>query len=300
MRPGMKIPALCYWDYTQDSEELTGNHKNITEMKKTMLLMLFTLFSVTGALGQSYYGEWRREHSNELHCKVWQSGPKLREEMMEKGTKTIAIMRKDSLKVYMLNPEKKTCIVLPVKNINTSDLLGLDVEETGSTEREFLRSEIFEGYPCKVYRITRRSTSKVKALEALGENVSESSVSWYEWICDNLKTPNNNGCVKHDNTIYTLDRCIVLRNRQEGPQPESLFEVPDGYTITSLPEGGLMEMFTGKSRQENEKNAKEGADKAKAGMDEISKKLNDLNNSSSEEEKIKKALEMLGGSTKKK
>lgn len=270
-------------------------------MKKIILLMLCSLFGVVVVHGQSYYGEWRREHSNELVNKIWQSGQKARIEHKEKGKDAIIIMRKDSLMVYMLNPEKKTCMAMSVKNINTSDLLGLEVEETATTERKYLRSEVFEGYPCKVYHIIRRSKGTVKALSAFGEESEmKDGSSWSEWICDNFKTSNYNGCIKHDNTIYSLDRFIVLRNLQQGPQPESLFEVPKDYVITTLPEGGLLEMFTGKSRQENEKNVKEGADKAKAGLDDLNKKMEELNNSSSQEEKIKKALEMLGGSTKKK
>ena len=35
-------------------------------------------------------------------------------------------------------------------------------------------------------------------------------------------------CIAHDNTVYVMDRTIVLRRVKMGPQPAHLFQVPEG------------------------------------------------------------------------
>ena len=35
-------------------------------------------------------------------------------------------------------------------------------------------------------------------------------------------------CIAHDNTVYVMDRTIVLRCVKMGPQPAHLFQVPKG------------------------------------------------------------------------
>ena len=43
-----------------------------------------------------------------------------------------------------------------------------------------------------------------------------------------MKVSNYNGCIAHDNTVYVMDRTIVLRRVKMGPQPAHLFQVPEG------------------------------------------------------------------------
>jgi len=68
-----------------------------------------------------------------------------------------------------------------------------------------------------------------------------------------------------------------------------------------LPAGGLMEMLTGNSREQNQKDA----DTAKQGIQEGMQNINDQikgiesDPNKSEQQKIMDALQMLGGSKKK-
>ena len=91
-----------------------------------------------------------------------------------------------------------------------------------------------------------------------------------------------------------MDRTIVLRRVKMGPQPAHLFQVPEGYQMTVMPAGGLLEMMTGKSCEENTQKVDETRDAIQKSNEQIKE-----HKSKSDEERMKALLEMLGGQKKK-
>ena len=79
-----------------------------------------------------------------------------------------------------------------------------------------------------------------------------------------------------------------------------LFQVPEGYQMTVMPAGGLLEMMTGKSCEENTQKVDETRDAIQKSNEQIKEQLKEVNDKSkSDEERMKALLEMLGGQKKK-
>jgi hypothetical protein len=239
---------------------------------------------------QTYQG------SGKLYDKEWVSvaGGNLRlraERIDEKtGEKTITIFRQDSAKFYMLKPETKKAMVLPMSQIKggINSLVGLDIEKNRTKKLELLGTDEINGYECKHYLSTSISTLK---------NGTESSGCFEYWLHEptGVQMAHKEGC--------GFTAVIEMSTFQQGAQPDALFEIPKGYQVIELPTGGLMEMFTGKSKAENQKDADEFEKKAKQGTDDLNKQFEDLKKNTegkSDAEKIQEALKMLEGTKKKK
>ena len=112
-----------------------------------------------------------------------------------------------------------------------------------------------------------------------------------------MKASNYTGCIA-EKPGGQYDRLQVLRNIRQGPQPAHLFELPEGYKITEMPSGGMLELFSGKSRQKSQKNFDDTRDAFQKKAEEI-KSINE-GSDKSPEEKIKALLEMFGAGQKKK
>ena len=160
-----------------------------------------------------------------------------------------------------------------------------------STSREFLGMEEIDGKECAHYYVKSESIYKDGGKDGAG---------YHEWIYSPMKVSNYNGCIAHDNTVYVMDRTIVLRCVKMGPQPAHLFQVPEGYQMTVMPAGGLLEMMTGKSCEENTQKVDETRDAIQKSNEQIKEQLKEVNDKSkSDEERMKALLEMLGGQKKK-
>lgn len=262
-------------------------------MKTWILLLLAGLLGTTAAQAQiSFYGEWRREHKGGLHSKVWVTPEFSRSEYTdEKGETSVTILDVKKATAYIISPANKKIMVLNnLRNLNVNDMLGLKIEKSRRTEKEYLGIDDVDGRPCKKYNIVGYTTSELTGEESVNG-------AYYDWIYEPMVASNYNGSIKTDNTIYTMDRCIVLRNIRMGPQPTHLFEIPEGYTVMEIPKGGLMEMITGKPREENQQNFDDTRDAFKKKAEEI--KSATEGQDKSQEEKIKALLEMMGGQKKK-
>lgn len=260
-------------------------------MKKLTIILCTILLAVMTAQAQiSFYGEWCRKGSGKLDSKVWITPDYTRLEYYgEEEKKLVTLFDMKGKKAYIINDADKTCMVMEeIDKISTNKLLGYDLEVSSTVSREFLGMEEIDGKACAHYRI------KSEALYKTGGTGG----AWYnEWIYEPLISSNYNGCVAHDNTAYTMDRTLVLRSIRQGTQPAHLFKVPEGYKTTVVPAGGLLEMFTGKSREENTQNIENKAQQIKESMEAIKDKMN--NSGNSQEDKMKALLELLGGSKKK-
>ena len=263
------------------------------DMKKLILLLICALYVTTAARAQiSFYGEWCRKGSGKLDSKVWHTPEYMRGESEHNGEKTIMIFDMKEKKAYVMNEARKTCMVMEeIDKLSTNKLLGYDWEVSRSSSQEFLGMENIEGKECAHYYVRSESTYKGGVKEAAG---------YHEWIYSPMKASNYNGCIAHDNTAYSMDRTIVLRRIKIGPQPAHLFQVPEGYEMTVVPAGGLLEMMTGKSREENTQKVDETRDAIQKSSDQMKEQLKGINDKSkSDEERMKALLEMLGGQKKK-
>lgn len=256
-------------------------------------LAMFALAAIsTQAQPKVSYSGTHYRSNGKLYSKDWVSvdGGNLRarnESIDEQTGKTkIVIFRQDSAKFYMLNPENKKAMVLPMSQIKggINSLVGLDVEKSRTTKMELLGTEVIESYECKHFLRTATSTL---------QNGTEDNSCFEYWLYEpyGVEMQHKEGC--------GYQPVITLKNFKQGAQPDGLFEIPKGYSVMELPAGGLMEMITGKSKAGNRKDA----DKAQQGADEVNKKFDDLKKNTegkSETEKIQEALKMLEGTKKKK
>ena len=160
-------------------------------MKRLILLLICALYVTTAAQAQiSFYGEWCRKGS---------------------GEKTIMIFDMKEKKAYVMNEARKTCMVMEeIDKLSTNKLVGYDWEVSHSTSREFLGMEEIDGKECAHYYVKSESIYKDGGKDGAG---------YHEWIYSPMKVSNYNGCIAHDNTVYVMDRTIVLRRVKMGPQP---------------------------------------------------------------------------------
>lgn len=262
-------------------------------MKKLILLIVFAALNGVAAWGQiSFYGEWCRKGSGKLDSKVWHTPEYMRSESENNGEKTIMIFDMKEKKAYVMNEARKSCMVMnEIDKLSLNKLVGYDWEVARSTSQEFLGMENIEGKECAHYYVKSESTYKGGGKDAAG---------YHEWIYSPMKSSNYNGCIAHDNTAYSMDRTVVLRRIQQRPQPTHLFQVPEGYKMTVVPAGGLLEMLTGKSREENTKKVAETRETIQESSKQMMEQLKDVNDKSkSDEERMKTILNLLGGEKKK-
>ncbi|MCS2892839.1 hypothetical protein NXY11_10130 [Parabacteroides faecis] len=262
-------------------------------MKKWTLLLLTVLSGIPAAQAQiSFYGEWCYSNG-ELISKTWVSPEGARSESIDEktGEKFIILCFLKTKKVYALFEDKKTGFLINdiTKFAGTNQMVGLDLVSHEQSHTEYLGNEEVDGRMCKKYHFYRTHINNLTG-EAEREGAD------LEWIYEPMKASNYNGCVAQK-PGGQYDRLQVLRNIRQGPQPAHLFELPDGYKITEMPDGGIMELFSGKSREQNQKNFDDTQKSMKEGFEEIQKATD---KSKSQEEQIKDLMKLFEGMQNKK
>ncbi len=262
-------------------------------MNKGIVTILIAILTVANAMAQGFSGEWFRKGSGTLDSKVWYTPEYQRTEAVKNGEKSIIIFHIKDKKAYILNETNKTCMVMnDIDKFSLNNLLGYDLETSRSVKREFKGRDEVDGKDCAHYYVEVESTHKTGARDASGYN---------EWIYEPMKSSFYSGCIQHDNTEYFSDRTIVLRNIRTGAQPAHLFQIPEGYKTTVVPVGGMLEMLTGKSRQQNEKTVDSTANAIGNILDAFQKKVDDANDpNKSKDEQLKSILELFQQIDKKK
>ncbi len=248
---------------------------------KRILLIAFGVLTASMAMGQSFSGDWYVRSSGKLHSKVWHTpGFSRMESYMDEGSKgMIVIIDHKELKATVIDPVQKTCFVMTdLADLSTNRLLGYDLEVADSHSREFHGIEEVEGKECMHYEVTTSTVYK-------GGSTDE--YSRHYWVYEPLKTGSYNGAIQEDDPMYGM---LVMRNINMGPQPSSLFKVPDGYQTTALPAGGLIEMITGKSRDQNTQDIDNTIESLGSQMQELQKKFEDMKKSEGSQEDVLKGL----------
>ena len=231
--------------------------------------------------------------NGKLYAREWVSAAdgniRLRSERPDEqsGETSIAIFRQDSAKFYMLKPATKTAMVIPMSQIQggMNSMLGLDVEVSRTSKTELLGRDIIEGYDCGHYLSTSTSTLTTG---------TEDSGCYEYWLYEPLGV-----------TMQHKEGCgymspITLKNFQQGAQPDHLFEIPGDYSVMELPVGGLLEMITGNSREQNQRDADNLKNEVNRQTEDLQKQFEQLNDpNKTDQEKMMDALKMLEGLNKK-
>ena len=181
-----------------------------------VLLVIFSAASVMAADLSVYSADIVSESSAMTSkSRMYVKGTKQRMEASEEGQKVINIIRADKKVMWMLMPDEKMYMEMPLnsqKEDITSKLNDPDVK----TEKKFLADETVDGHPSKKYHVIMTRKGKKES-------------SGHMWEATDL----NNFPVKwQDEDRKTT---VTWKNIKFGDVPDSMFEIPAGYKKMSMP-----------------------------------------------------------------
>jgi outer membrane lipoprotein-sorting protein len=151
--------------------------------------------------------------------KIISKDGKQRIEHSARGRETVNILRPDKKVVWMLMPDRKTYMEMPLDARN-QDILSKMHDPTIKTDKEFLGNEIVDGHPARKYHVTTIRDGKKET-------------SGFIWEASDL----NNFPVKYQNEDKTVT--IVWKNIKFEKAPDSFFEIPAGYKKMEMPMRGM-------------------------------------------------------------
>jgi hypothetical protein len=126
------------------------------------------------------------------------------------------IIRKDKNVMWLVIPEQKTYIEMPI-----DPQLEFRTEEKikGEVNRKLIRSEIINGHPAVKYEITFKDGARTERL--------------YQWMATDIKFPIKTAAIDGSwSTEFT--------NIKMGLQQDAFFEIPQGYRKITTPATGRM------------------------------------------------------------
>lgn len=141
---------------------------------------------------------------------------KIRQEMVKEGEKGVIIIRMDKGVMWNLMPEDKIYMEMPsVGDVANDPEYEKKLEEMA--EKKYLGKEKVSGYVCKKYKYIYHDKS-VGTLT--------------QWFSEKLNYP-----IKTEMRGQQggMDMLIEYKNIREQKLPDSLFEIPSGYTKISIP-----------------------------------------------------------------
>ena len=256
-------------------------------MKRLLIITVCLAAVVLTATAQvvPYYGEvYEDRQGGKLKCKMWVSAEgNYRQEVTDKSGTFVNIFRHDSMAVYRLDMAKKTYMVLSFSQLsNPNSMFGMKMEESANTKSEFIGQEVVEGKTCDHWRYTTTTV--------LTNGQSQTTI-YDQWIYKPLNT-----WIRQTVGLYGSDP-EVLRNITQGQQPDHLFEIPKDFKGMSLPAGGMMEMFTGKSKEQSQKDMNDFGKKTDEGIKQINEAADP---NKPQEQQIQDLMKLINQSKKKK
>jgi hypothetical protein len=215
------------------------------------------------------YSEGYNKRTGKLVEKTWNNEKHIRSELYDENNKTqIMILRSDSAKAYMVDPEKKTIMEFPTKQIlSLAKTLG---ETDRNNKDEFIGKETIEGYECEHYITTITTISNGQT------TITRRDSWWYQPYKMEIMSKQE-----------ALD-AIVHRNIKLGAQPADLFELPKDYSMIDVNArmNNINNMFEQMKTLQN-----------KQGTNNADKKAQDANKT--QDQKMQDAMQMLKGLNKK-
>ena len=146
--------------------------------------------------------------------KLSMKGDKSRIEVTESGSTYVQIYRGDKSVFWGIDPAKKTYLEVPLPD--SRPFLSGDLVETRADlgERKLVGQETVNGYKCDRYDF-------VYTDKTLG--------TMTQWVSTKLGIQ-----IKMEHKKPSMSALMELKNIKEGGVPDSLFEIPSGYTKTDM------------------------------------------------------------------
>ncbi len=151
--------------------------------------------------------------------KIVSKDGKQRIEHSARGRETVNILRPDKKVVWMLLPDKKAYMEMPLDGKN-QDILSKMHDPAIKTDKEFLGNETVDNHPARKYHVTTIRDGRKEA-------------SGFIWEATDL----NNFPVKYQNEDKTVT--MVWKNIKFDSVPDSFFEIPAGYKKMEMPMRGM-------------------------------------------------------------
>ncbi|OGW24079.1 MAG: hypothetical protein A2X59_06395 [Nitrospirae bacterium GWC2_42_7] len=125
-------------------------------------------------------------------------------------SRMIMISRVDKMLAWNIMPDQKIYMEFP---LNPQDTPKTEIK--GEIDRKQVGAETIDGHPTKKYLITYKEGSRTSQL--------------YQWMATDINFPVKSADI---NNKWIQE----YRNVRIGPQPNSLFELPSGYSKMQMPQ----------------------------------------------------------------
>jgi outer membrane lipoprotein-sorting protein len=205
--------------------QLEGNFANKDDKENAMVKRFFAvLFCMAIFSSAALAGEFSADTimtykgSGKTTGKVYYKADRFRMDM-NAPSEMIVITRMDKKVVWNIVPAEKMYMEMP---FNLKNRLRVEKKYEGEIDRKQVGSETIDGHPAKKYLITYKS----------GKGTNQV----YQWMATDINFP-----VKTEAVDGSWSQ--EFRNIKDGPQPDSLFEVPAGYKKFQAPGGMNMMQF---------------------------------------------------------
>lgn len=169
---------------------------------KFSLLMLSLLLLVELAMAEDFSADMRSNNKGEeLQGRIYCADKKMRIET----NGTIAIARQDRSIMWLLIPDKKIYLEMPLR---AEDVVAGKEKLPGEIERQLMSKEVIDGQETEKYRIVYKAGNKEEII--------------YSWVLAGKDMPVKTA--SEDNSRTTEYKNIKIESF-----PNSLFEIPPGY-----------------------------------------------------------------------
>lgn len=183
----------------------------------------FVIANTSISLAAEFSADISENHGGQTFAgKIYIRGDRMiRREGVRGGRNTISIYRMDKGTVWILMPETKT--YMEVGNISADDKMEMEKAASDMADKKELGTETMNGFLCdKIQYVYRQKSMGVMT----------------QWIAKDLNYP-----IKTEQTgARGFEMRSELTNIRVQSLPDSLFELPPGYSKTTVPGMGIPTM----------------------------------------------------------
>jgi hypothetical protein len=148
----------------------------------------------------------------EIPGKVYVKGDKMRNEIQASGQPIINIMRPDKKLVWIIMPQQKAYMEMPINQGTQQQMMTLTEKQKAKMKK--VGSETIDGYACEKYETTMNHQGK--------------SMKVYTWIPADLGVPIK---VVAEDGSFSME----YKDIKPGQLADSEFEPPQGYQKMKMP-----------------------------------------------------------------
>ena len=148
----------------------------------------------------------------EIPGKVYVKGEKMRNEIQAAGHPIINIMRPDKKLVWIIMPQQKAYMEMPINQETQQKMMTLTEKQKARMKK--VGTDTIDGYTCDKYETTMDHQGK--------------STKVYSWVATDLGIPIK--VVSEDGSF-----AMEYKDIKPGGVADSLFEAPQGYQKMKMP-----------------------------------------------------------------